>query len=100
MTDRLLGALTTLARQRRELQRKEQQIQVAERRVMAKLGGLLAEFGYHLVSADGPAPKRRDGAMRRRALPKTLACPKCDRRFSHQMHVARHLNAMHGRENM
>jgi uncharacterized C2H2 Zn-finger protein len=57
---------------------------------------LLAQLGYRLIAGNGPASKARAVGRRKQELPKTLRCPKCDRRFSRQMHVARHMSAMHG----
>src|SRR5882672_3088532 len=30
------------------------------------------------------------------ALPKTLQCPKCERKFAREGHLARHMNSIHG----
>jgi uncharacterized C2H2 Zn-finger protein len=92
MAHAILGSLTKLAQSREALKRKEQRIAVAEQRLLAQMNRTLSSLGYQLVSLNGrPATPRAV----KRAAPKTLKCPECDRRFSYQMHVARHLSAMH-----
>ena len=48
-------------------------------------------------------PRNRDtgrsrgiGFVKMAGAPKTLACPKCSRRFAHRLHLDRHLSATHG----
>jgi uncharacterized C2H2 Zn-finger protein len=96
MADRPFAALTQLAGQRQRLQLKERELLAAERRVLGQVDRLLSRVGYRLIAGSGPASKARAVARRKQELPKTLRCPKCDRRFSRQMHVARHMSAMHG----
>jgi uncharacterized C2H2 Zn-finger protein len=96
MADRPFASLTHLAGQRQRLQLKERELLAAERWVLGRVDRLLAQLGYRLIAGNGPTSKARAGGARKRGLPKTLPCPKCDRRFSRQMHVARHMSAMHG----
>ena len=52
-----------------------------------------------LVAADGQGittGRSSPGSRTRKTLQKNLKCPKCERRFSLQMHVARHMSAKHG----
>jgi uncharacterized C2H2 Zn-finger protein len=96
MADRPLASLTHLAGQRQRLQLKERELLNAERRVLERVGRLLAQLGYRLIAGNRPTPRARAVRRPKQELPKTLRCPKCDRRFSRQMHVARHMSAMHG----
>jgi uncharacterized C2H2 Zn-finger protein len=95
MADRSFVSLTRLARQRQRLHVKERELLAAERRVLRQVDRLLAQLGYRLIAGNGPTSKARAVGERKQELPKTLRCPKCDRRFSRQMHVARHMSAMH-----
>jgi uncharacterized C2H2 Zn-finger protein len=96
MVDRPFASLTQLAGQRQRLQLKERELLTAERRVLGRVDRLLAQLGYRLITGNGPTPRARAVSRPKKELPKTLRCPKCDRRFSRQMHVARHMSAMHG----
>src|SRR5262245_55510449 len=92
----LFAAFEKLIEDRLTLTASEQRLAHQERRIIQKIGHVLRGFGYGLVPVDG-RPSKREGARRQSpALPKTLKCPKCDRRFSRPMHVARHLSATHG----
>jgi len=86
-----------LAKERRSLKEVERKIAVKERRVMEALSLALSGFGYRLAMANGGPPKVAPAGRARRAcaLPKKLKCPKCDRRFSLEMRIARHLSATH-----
>jgi uncharacterized C2H2 Zn-finger protein len=96
MANRLLASLTKLALERQGLKEEEEKIAGTERGLIMHLGQELSTFGYRLVAADGRDARTRAARPRRRAPRNTLRCPKCDRRFSYPMHVARHLSAMHG----
>jgi uncharacterized C2H2 Zn-finger protein len=96
MADRPFASLTQLAGQRQRLQLKERELLVAERQVLRRVDRLLAQLGYRLIAGNRPTPRARAVSRPKQELPKTLPCPKCDRRFSRQMHVARHMSAMHG----
>jgi uncharacterized C2H2 Zn-finger protein len=96
MADRPFASLTYLAGQKQRLQLKERELLAAERRVLRRVDRLLSQLGYRLSAGNGPTSKARAVGRRKPELPKTLRCPKCDRRFSRQMHVARHMSAMHG----
>jgi uncharacterized C2H2 Zn-finger protein len=96
MADRPLALLTHLARQRQRLERQTRDLLAAQRRVLGRVDRLLSALGYRLIAANGPTSKAGAVGRRKQELPKTLPCPKCDRRFSRQMHVARHMSAMHG----
>jgi uncharacterized C2H2 Zn-finger protein len=96
MADRPFASLTQLAGQRQRLQLKDRELLVAERRVLGRVDRLLAQLGYRLIAGNGPTSRPGAVGRRKQELPKTLRCPTCDRRFSRQMHVARHMSAMHG----
>ena len=106
MATTVLRSLGMLVEEKRRLVGKEKQLAKAEHRLIAGFTRSLSGLGYRVLPVtgrEGQAPAERtrrtaraDGpAARKRALPKTLKCPKCDRRFSLQMHVARHLSAKH-----
>jgi uncharacterized C2H2 Zn-finger protein len=96
MANRPFASLIQLAGERKRLQLKERKLLAAERRVLGRVDRLLAQFGYRLIAGNGPTPRAQAVSTPKKELPKTLPCPKCDRRFSRQMHVARHMSAMHG----
>jgi uncharacterized C2H2 Zn-finger protein len=96
MADRPFASLTQLAGQRQRLQLKQRELLAAKRRLLGRVDRLLAQLGYRLSAGNGPTSRARAVGRRKPELPKTLRCPKCDRRFSRQMHVARHMSAMHG----
>lgn len=92
----LFAAIQQLIKQRFTLTAKERKLAKQERYIIREMGRVLPKVGYRLVSLNG-RPNKREGVRRKRALlPRTLKCPKCDRRFSLPAHVARHLSAMHG----
>ena len=91
-----LDSLTKIASARMNLKNKANRLVEAERRAIEDVRRLLSGVGYGLVPIGTPDPGRRPAERRKRALPKALKCPKCDRRFSLQMHVGRHLKAKHG----
>jgi hypothetical protein len=95
-TARLLASLGQLIKARLTHTAKEQKLAGQERRLIQEMGRVLLKIGYRLVSVNVRANTRGGAPAKRSALPRTLKCPKCDRRFSLQMHVARHLSAMHG----
>jgi hypothetical protein len=91
-------ALTTfhgIAKQREALKSLERRLADRERRLVGDIGRALSGFGYRLArldEAEVTAPARGNRKLRVR---QDLKCPKCGRRFSFVMHVARHMNAMH-----
>jgi len=82
--------LKRLAKSAKVLVRQRSALQVRERRALADLQRFLAPLGYGVVSAGGSQP-----APRTRARRKSLACPRCGRRFALAMHLGRHVGAMH-----
>jgi len=99
MADVLLASLKTLANEKRrvqELKSKEQHLASQERRIIVNLNRVLAEVGYRVRPVDGHDARSRGGNGGARTAPKRLHCPKCDRRFSHPLPMARHVSAMHG----
>jgi uncharacterized C2H2 Zn-finger protein len=66
--------------------------------LLADIGRALSDAGYRLERVDeiqATSPTRRTERRRKR---QDLKCPKCDRHFFFQMHVARHLNTIHRRK--
>jgi len=96
-TTTLFASLGRLIKVRLTLTAREQKLAKQERGIIQKIGRVLPGIGYRLELLNG-RPNKREGVRRKRALSKTLKCPKCDRRFSLEAHVARHLNAMHGKK--
>jgi uncharacterized C2H2 Zn-finger protein len=76
----------------RALHSRRQALAEKERRLIADLSRVLPKVGYRAVRAGTKAALGRSGAGAR----KTLACPKCSRRFAHRLHLGRHLSATHG----
>jgi uncharacterized C2H2 Zn-finger protein len=97
MAKTLVASLKKLAREKRGIREKEQGIAHTERRVIERIGRSLSGTGYRLVPVDGDHFKAaRPATTPRRAAAKRLRCPKCDRRFSHRLPMARHVSATHG----
>jgi len=95
-TQTLLASLQKLVTDKVGLRNTERKLRQTEQRLMQQMERALQGFGYKLASLNGREARPGRGVLtRRRALLKKLKCPKCDRRFSMQMHVARHLSAMH-----
>ena len=90
-----LDSLTKIASARLSLRNKADRLVEAERRVLEEVRRLLSGVGYSVVPMGGGDGGKRSAKRPTRTLPKTLKCPKCDRRFSLQMHVGRHLMAKH-----
>ena len=76
----------------RALHSRRQALAKKERRLIADLSPVLLKIGYQAIPAGTNATLRRTGPGAR----KTLACPKCSRRFAHRLHLGRHLSATHG----
>ena len=75
----------------RALHSRRQALAEKERRLIADLSRVLLKIGYQAIPAGTKATLRRSGPAAR----KTLACPKCSRRFAHRLHLGRHLSATH-----
>jgi uncharacterized C2H2 Zn-finger protein len=88
-------SLDELVRQKQRLSQDMGRLAQAEQALIKTINQTLSHVGYRVVLADGHHPASNRAGANRRALPKHLKCPKCDRRFSLQMHVARHINATH-----
>lgn len=91
-----LDSLTKIASARLSLRDRADRLVQAERRVIDEIRRLLSGVGYSVVPMGGRDGGKHSAQRRTRPLAKTLKCPKCDRRFSLQMHVGRHLRAKHG----
>jgi hypothetical protein len=95
----LLATFHGIAKQRQALKSREHRLADRERTLLGEIGRVLSGFGYRLTRLDeatvtAPARGKRTPRVRQ-----DLKCPKCDRRFFFQMHVARHMNAMHATKN-
>jgi hypothetical protein len=98
MTANLVSPVKTFLQQRHALAAKEKQL-------IADLNRVLPQLGYHVVPLDngksvtaaetGAGTTTRPQAQPRTA-PKSLACPRCARRFAHPLHLGRHVSATHG----
>jgi hypothetical protein len=75
----------------RDLHNRRQVLTEKERRLIADLNRVLPRIGYQAIPTGAKAASRRAGTGAR----KTLACPKCSRRFAHRLHLGRHLSATH-----
>jgi hypothetical protein len=101
MTANLVSPVKSFLQQRHALAEKEKQL-------IADLNRVLPQLGYRVVPIDnGTAASRTPaegttlrGAARSQVLaktaPKSLACPRCTRRFAHPLHLGRHISATHG----
>ena len=78
----------------RALHSRRQALAETEHRLIADLSRALSKIGYQAIPAGGKAAFRRSGP----GAPKTLACPRCSRRFAHRLHLGRHLSATHGKK--
>ena len=79
-----------------------------EARAIAGMNRTLDPLGYRVESVGNvhtvkPVSRRGQGASLRRnlaragVLPKRLKCPHCERKFGHQLPLARHVTATHGK---
>lgn len=101
MAANLASPVKSFLQQRQALAQKEKQL-------IADLNRVLPELGYRVVPIDNgrtapetsPAAGATVGSARPRALartaPKSLACPRCSRRFAQPLHLGRHISATHG----
>ena len=97
MADRLLDSLKKFAQDKSGLREKEQRLADTERRLIQTVTRLLSRVGYRVVPLTGHDTKAgQPHGIPRRAAAKRLLCPKCDRRFSHPLTMARHMSATHG----
>ena len=94
----LVSALGRLMRARKDLNSREHALANRERKLVADIGQALSAFKYRLVRLDEDGVSSRTRVNRRPRVRRDLKCPKCERRFSFAMHVARHMNAMHSRK--
>src|SRR5262245_24244410 len=96
-TQAILSSFQRIEKKRRALKQTGQRLAAQFRQLVDAMGRMLSGFGYRLVERNEPDynPGRSSTRKRNRLLPKSLKCPKCDRRFSLTMHIARHVNAMH-----
>ena len=88
--------LRKLARDKRTMREKERLLARTERRLVEHLGRVLSRAGYGLLPAAGGKRAAAKTTTNYRGKPKRLRCPKCSRRFSHPLPMARHMSATHG----
>jgi hypothetical protein len=87
-----------MTKEREALKAKVNHLADRERTLVDDIGRALSDAGYRLERVDEIQPAaltRRTGRRRKR---QDLKCPKCERRFFFEMHVARHMNAMHRKQ--
>jgi hypothetical protein len=87
-----MKSLQSIATQKQSLMKREEVL-------ITTLNRMLPGLGYRIVASEvrdgvdsGRSPRMRRTVARRR---KSIACPHCDRRFAHRLHLARHVSAMH-----
>ena len=91
----LLSALGSMTKQRETLKAREHAVANRERMLVDDIRRALSGVGYRLVRLDETLATAPSRGTRRRRTRQDLKGPKCGRRFFFQMHVARHMNAMH-----
>lgn len=95
----LLSALGSMTKKREALKAREDHLADRERTLVDDIGRALSDTGYRLERVDEiQATALTPRGTRRRRMRQNLKCPKCERRFFFQMHVARHMNAIHRRK--
>jgi uncharacterized C2H2 Zn-finger protein len=94
----LLAAFHRITKQREALKSIEQRLADRERPLMEDIGRALAGVGYRLTRLNGVMATAPARGKRKPRVRQDLKCPKCERRFFFAMHVARHLNTIHGRK--
>jgi hypothetical protein len=92
MPEDIMKSLQSIVTEKQSLMKREQVL-------IATLNRMLPGLGYRIVASEGSdgAGSRRS-AQTHRALAghrKSIACPHCDRRFAHRLHLGRHVAAMH-----
>jgi len=90
----MLASLKKLAHERERLRERERKIVAAERGHVRQLDRLLSSLGYRVIP-DNERHSTISLGTPKRSRRKTLKCPKCDRRFSHPLPMARHMTATH-----
>ena len=91
----LLAAFHRITKQQEAIKSLERRLADRERTLVAGIGRALSDAGYRLERVDEIQTTSSTLRTRRRRKRQDLKCPKCERRFFFQMHVARHMNAMH-----
>ena len=91
----LLSALGSMTKKREALKAREDHLAGRELKLVGDIGRALSDAGYRLERVDEIQATARTRGTGRRRMRQDLKCPKCERRFFFQMHVARHMNAMH-----
>lgn len=89
----LFKSFDGLLREKGRLAMKRQELAKIERMLVENLSRALSGIGYRVVPASGKAPRIPTTRLPAR---KRLRCPRCERRFSHPLPMARHLAATHG----
>jgi uncharacterized C2H2 Zn-finger protein len=96
MADTLVKSLGSLVQKRKALQRKEQQLAQRQQQLIKDLDQLLRGIGYQLKPVEnGKGPTISASGVIKTQGRKHLKCPKCERRFSHRLPLARHVSASH-----
>ena len=96
MADTLVKSLGSLVQERKALQRKEQQLAQRQEQLIKDLDQLLHGIGYQLKPlGNGKRLATSPNGVIKTQARKHLKCPKCDRRFTHRLPMARHVSASH-----
>lgn len=90
-----VASVKSFLQQRHALAQKEKQL-------IDDLNRVLPQLGYRVVPVDNGQAARVAAASAARPRPplrtaaKSLACPRCARRFAQPLHLGRHVSATHG----
>ena len=95
----LLSALGRITKRRQALKAREHGLVGRERKLVDAIGRALSDLGYRFVPLDEGKATSRARVTGKPRVRQDLKCPKCERRFSFVMHVARHMSAMHATKN-
>ena len=96
MADTLVKSLGSLVQERKALQRKEQQLAQRQQQLIKDLEQVLHGIGYQLKPIDnGKRLATSSNGLVKSQARKHIKCPRCDRRFSHRLPLARHVSASH-----
>jgi hypothetical protein len=94
-----LAAFHRITKQQEAIKSLERRLADRERKLVGDIGRALSGFGYRLARLDEATVTAPALGSRKPRARQDLKCPKCERRFFFQMHVARHMSAMHATKN-
>jgi hypothetical protein len=88
----VMKSLESIATEKQSLMKREQELITTLHRMLPRLGYRIVASGVRDGADSGRSSRLRRTLARRR---KSIACPHCDRRFAHRLHLARHVSAIH-----